>query len=311
MPRFTNRCKFKNLNFTYIKNTRISDKKKSLALSLILATSLVFLLFFIRFWPPSNINKLIESGGGGGVTINFGNTDLGAAPNLQNTDFQKTVNAKIKNTIEQTTEDVITSVNSDVDAETISNKKTTKNTVKKVSVKDVIKTEIKKPLLQKTDDALANLLRNNSKGGNGKSGSATNQGRPNGSISATAYSGGSESGNQNGIGAGNGSGSGNGLGSGNGKGSGNGSGYSLGNRKAISKPAPIYNCNEQGCVVVEITVDRNGQVTAAKAGIKGTTNTANCLLSQAKIAALSTKWEASSSAPDLQIGKIVYNFSLN
>jgi outer membrane biosynthesis protein TonB len=85
----------------------------------------------------------------------------------------------------------------------------------------------------------------------------------------------------------------------------------LGNRKAISKPAPKYTCNEEGKVVVEVSVDRNGKTISAIAGIKGTTNTAKCLLDQAKLAAMNTKWDASSDAPEKQVGKIVYNFNLN
>jgi hypothetical protein len=96
-----------------------------------------------------------------------------------------------------------------------------------------------------------------------------------------------------------------------GSGNGIGGGYSLGNRRAISKPAPKYTCNEEGKVVVEVSVDRNGKTVSAIAGIKGTTNTAKCLLEQAKSAALNTKWDASSDAPEKQVGKIVYNFNLN
>ena len=75
-----------------------------------------------------------------------------------------------------------------------------------------------------------------------------------------------------------GNGSGYGAGSGGGSGNGIGGGYSLGNRRAISKPAPKYTCNEEGKVVVEVSVDRNGKTVSAIEGIKGTTNTAKCLL---------------------------------
>ena len=46
-------------------------------------------------------------------------------------------------------------------------------------------------------------------------------------------------------------------------------------------------------------------------GVKGTTNTAKCLLDQARIAAMNTKWQTSEDAPERQVGKIVYSFSLN
>jgi hypothetical protein len=44
------------------------------------------------------------------------------------------------------------------------------------------------------------------------------------------------------------------------------------------------------------------------AGVQGTTNTAKCLVDQARIAAMSTKWQADSNAPEIQVGKIIYTF---
>ena len=66
-----------------------------------------------------------------------------------------------------------------------------------------------------------------------------------------------------------------------------------------------------GKVVVEITVDKNGNVINAIAGVNGTTNKSACLLNASKIAALGTKWQPDNNAPDKQIGKIEYNFRLN
>lgn len=96
---------------------------------------------------------------------------------------------------------------------------------------------------------------------------------------------------------------------GNGGSGGNGD-YQLGNRKALSRPKPAYNCNEEGLVIVAIEVDRNGKVIKATPGVKGSTNTAACLLTQAKIAAMKTKWQADSKAGSKQIGIIKYRFSL-
>lgn len=88
-------------------------------------------------------------------------------------------------------------------------------------------------------------------------------------------------------------------------------GFSLGNRKVISKPEPKNTCNESGIVVVEVLVDKNGKTIEANAGKKGSTTSASCLLEQAQIAAMNTRWEASSDAPERQVGKISYNFNLN
>lgn len=93
--------------------------------------------------------------------------------------------------------------------------------------------------------------------------------------------------------------------------SGSGTGnYQLGNRKAINKPKPKYICDEEGMVVVQISVDKNGRVISANPGIRGTTNNAKCLLDQAKIAAMNTNWTADGSAPEKQVGKIIFNFKL-
>ena len=174
---------------------------------------------------------------------------------------------------------------------------------------------VKPKVSNTTNDALSSLLKGSNKGGDGDDKTAGNKGKSNGSLSATSYygNGGSGGGTGGGNGTGNGIGNGSGYGAGSGGGSGNGigGGYSLGNRRAISKPAPKYTCNEEGKVVVEVSVDRNGKTVSAIAGIKGTTNTAKCLLEQAKSAALNTKWDASSDAPEKQVGKIVYNFNLN
>ena len=95
-------------------------------------------------------------------------------------------------------------------------------------------------------------------------------------------------------------------------GSGAGGGnYRLGNRQALNKPKPAYNCNEDGNVYVSITVDQNGNVIEAQAGVKGTTTAATCLLESAKEAALKTKFSPDASAPARQIGLIIYNFSLS
>jgi outer membrane biosynthesis protein TonB len=97
---------------------------------------------------------------------------------------------------------------------------------------------------------------------------------------------------------------------GNGGGGGNGD-YQLGNRKPISRPKPAYICDEEGLVVVRIEVDVNGKVIKATPGVKGSTNTAACLMSRAKEAALKTRWQADANAPSKQVGTIKYRFSLS
>lgn len=84
--------------------------------------------------------------------------------------------------------------------------------------------------------------------------------------------------------------------------------YQVGGRKALNKAKFAQDCNEQGIVVVNIEVDRNGKVIKATPGVRGTTNPSRCLLEPAKRAALATKFNSDSNAPVNQIGKIIYSF---
>lgn len=94
-----------------------------------------------------------------------------------------------------------------------------------------------------------------------------------------------------------------------GSGSGGG-GYGLNGRSLVSQGKVQQECNEEGRVVVRITVDRSGKVIQAVPGVKGTTNTAKCLLDPAKETALRHRWNTDSNAPAQQIGFVVVNFKL-
>lgn len=89
-----------------------------------------------------------------------------------------------------------------------------------------------------------------------------------------------------------------------------GAGYGLSGRNLRSSDKFVQQCNEQGTVVVEIEVDRSGNVVKTSPGVKGTTNTAQCLLDAASKTAQSYKWNADSNAPVRQIGFVVVNFKL-
>ncbi len=93
-----------------------------------------------------------------------------------------------------------------------------------------------------------------------------------------------------------------------GGGIGNGN-YALGDRAALTKPKPVYECQEEGKVYVNIKVDRNGKVVYASVG-QGTTNTAECLTKKALQAAYKTKWQPKDGAPIEQKGRIIYDFQI-
>ncbi len=303
-------------------NSSLSDKKKSLIIATILYCILLCILFLIRFWPPSDAElvAMAGGGGGGGVTVNFGDTDFGSGKNFDSKELEVKNITKAATTQETPQEDFISQ---DADADKTDVVITKHEPVKNPKV--IIKPEVAKPVevkktdLKKVDDALANILKGNKKGGDGTSSTSGNQGRANGDINSNGYSGsggsgggtggGNGTGNGTGNGAGSGSGSGGGNGSGNGKG--NGSGYSLAGRKAVTTPKPENNCgNEYGIVVVKITVDKNGNAIDASPGYRGTTNSNSCLMNEAKKVALKTRWEPSPNGTEKQVGTIIYNFGI-
>lgn len=296
------------------------EKRKSLLLTVLIYTLFLLILFFIRFWPPSNTNEalLAGGGGGGGVTINFGDSDFGAGKDFQSEQLD-IKNVKNVASVADPQEDIISGDVAEKDAVVLPKNA---NPVKKITKPKVVidpkpVSETKPKVSKNTNDALASILGGSKKGGDGDDSRSGNKGKTNGSLGSNDYygSGGSGGGKGGGNGTGNGTGTGSGSGSGSGGGSGSGNGggvgYSLGNRKALAKPQPNYTCNEEGRVVVEVTVDQTGKTISAVAGVKGTTNTASCLLQQAKLAAMNTKWQASADAPERQVGKIIYSFSLN
>lgn len=86
-------------------------------------------------------------------------------------------------------------------------------------------------------------------------------------------------------------------------------GYTLSdNRFAVRKVKPKYACEEFGKVIVRVWVNQKGATIKAEAGIRGTTESASCLLKEAKQAAMQTTWTPYFDAPEVQIGQITYNF---
>lgn len=126
--------------------------------------------------------------------------------------------------------------------------------------------------------------------GTGKSQGVTfpggNQGAPTGDPNASNYGpGGSGSGNQ-----------------------GTGVSFSLAGRSGKSLPKPSYTENDEGKIVVRITVDKDGNVTSAEPGVQGTTISNARLQNEARSAALKAKFNKDENAPAFQQGTITYQF---
>ncbi len=141
-------------------------------------------------------------------------------------------------------------------------------------------------IMNRTKNALANSKNaGTSSTGEGVTGGAGNQGDPNGSVDSKVR------------------GTGSGLGD-------KGVSYDLKGRGFQKLPPPRYDYQQEGIVVVEVSVDRSGKVIQANPGVKGSTILDDYLLKVAKEAALQATFDAKPDAPAFQKGTITYNFKL-
>ena len=83
--------------------------------------------------------------------------------------------------------------------------------------------------------------------------------------------------------------------------------YKLDGRKARHLPIPAYKCYGGGDVVVIINVDQAGRVIGAQVNPAGTTGDA-CMKREAVKAAKNSRFSGSETAPNPQVGEIVYRF---
>lgn len=87
--------------------------------------------------------------------------------------------------------------------------------------------------------------------------------------------------------------------------------FSLAGRRLIKSPKIYDTSQKEGRVVVEIIVDKYGNVIKATPGARGTTTTDNHLFKLAKNAAMATKFNPDPDAPEQQKGTITYIFILD
>ena len=252
------------------------DRNRALATTLSVHTVLLIFFFFFGLTyqdPPPEY----------GIPVSFGNSLDGAGDDAAAPEGSEAQSAAAAESAES---DVVTQ--DLVDAPSVSSEKAKED--KKSEVKPEAKPVAEAP---KASKELSNRL--NSKFG-----------RTGGTAGATGSGQGSTSGGGD-QGAPNGSGNGNGTG-----GSGNSGNYQLGNRSALERPKPRYDCEGEGIVVVRVYVDRSGTVTRADGqGQKGSTTSEECLIRRAQEAALKTRWQGDPSALELQVGSIRYSFQRN
>lgn len=263
-----------------MKYLETEEEKKSFAI-----TTIIFVILFVLFLylgltsldpPPEN-----------GIAINFGTTEFGNG-NIQPTEA-------IQSAPKATAVKQATASNDEVLSQEIEEAVVLKEAKKPKPTKEVAKEEVKekpkenpKPS-KNTTDALSSLINGpkstgTAKGGEGNDDVAGDKGSLNGNPYANSYYG-------------------------SGGGSGTGNGWGLNGRRISSRGKEVQKCNEFGTVVVQITVNQNGNVIAAKY-TKGTTNTNPCLIEPALATARKYKWQPDANAPETQIGFITVNFKL-
>jgi TonB family protein len=268
----------------------------SLGISLLIFTLLLlFLIFYVIVTP--NPPFPIAPGGGGGIEFNIGNLIEGTG-NVESDGIGDAVQVVESTevtppTTENSSQDVVTSDNGeDVNI--------TKSETNNTSTSQTVVIPVK-PKVKTAAELLAekfNKTKGNNGGGDGNSGHAGNDGRPDGNPNT----------NGNG-GTGGGDGGGDGPGKGPGKGPGNGGyGFSLAGRSVMTPPTLSKDTKEEGRVVVEITVDKNGKVIKADPNGRGTNTQSAMLKAKARQAALATTFNVSGEFEE-QKGTITIIFS--
>jgi hypothetical protein len=259
--------------------------KAFLATGIILA-ALMAMCYFMVFTPPPKPDE-----GTGGILVNYGTTDAGMGTDYMSVD-QPSVAEKANHTLptkatpapptEQKTQvdnsdkKIVTQNNEDAPAVTTNSKKPS-NTVATQATKTVSKPVVNQNALYK------GKTNNGTGSGDGTTNTPGNQGKPTGSTLTNNY---------------------------NGTGSGNGGSLNLQQRSFVNRPTVTDANRSTGKVVIDIHVDKNGNIIYAEAG-RGTTIVDEGLIERCIQAVKSARVNASENAADTQQGTVVFVFKVN
>ena len=279
-----------------MKYLETKHERNSARITFLISVIVILLLFVVG---PQYLDPPEEYG----VAVNFGTSDFGSGTSplsepkkaVENREIEKTEPSEsTPQTSQPQTEEILTEDN----AEEIAIKRQKEAEAKAKAEMERLERERKEAEEKKRQEEeakrrnLDNLIggvknaKGETKDGEGPDSSGGNKGQLDGNPYAPSYFGGS----------------------GPGKG---GVGYGLGGRGRPTRQIFKQDCNEYGLVVVQIKVNRQGNVISAEPGIKGSTNTHPCLLEPAKKIALSHKWPPDPNAPATQIGFVSINFEVS
>ncbi len=281
--------------------TRSEENKNRIISGII--TSVIFgllLLFLILYQLVTQNPPFPESGGGGGQEFALGMMNVGSG-DIDYGSMGKVTDVVVEK--ETPKEEVVTDENGEnvVLNETKPEIKNNTTVITPVKEKVVVK--------EKTAaEKLAEKFKNNTgKNGGGKGNNDTpgQNGAPDGDPNKNGTGG-----HGNGNGGGDGDGDGPGTGPGKGPGFGGKIGIDLKGRAVVKPPQLPKDTKEEGKVVVEITVDSEGNVIEANPNGRGTTTSSALLKAKAKQAALATKFNIEGKFEE-QRGTITIIFSFN
>ena len=278
-------------------NTAVIDRKdkwKALAGTL-LFHGLILLIFFLIVFTNPDPPMFSDNAG---VEVNFGYSDEGMGDVQPEPDKQLSVTTPQKQQEEVKKEDKEVITQEIEDAPEIIKKETPKKETKKtpVVVEKPKKEEIKQPVVNENA-----LYKPKKKGGEGETGKAGDQGIEEGSLYSKVH------GKNMGTGD-----HGDGTGADGTGGNGDGKGYSfnLGDRSMRVPPRISDQSQEQGKVVIDITVDKEGNVLSANGPGRGSTTSSSNLVRKAKDAAMKSKFSPSPQGVEEQRGTITFVFIL-
>lgn len=277
-------------------------RNRAISATVTLMLFALFILFLILFKLITPNPPFPEMGGGGGQELALGMMNVGN----DDVDFSNLGEATRVETEKPSEEKIVTSEEGE---SVLLNESTPVVKENKMVIKPVDPAPVvKEPVKEKTDAEKARelFLKNKGKtgGGKGDNEEAGQSGDANGKVGATGTGGGGT-----GTGGGDGDGNGSGSGPGNGPGFGGGKiGIDMKGRAVVKPPKLPTDTKEEGKVVVEITVDADGNVIEANPNGRGTTTSSPLLKAKAKQAAMATKFNVDGKFEE-QKGTITIIFS--
>jgi periplasmic protein TonB len=254
-------------------NKAIDSKRKGIIGTIVFHLVLLIIFLFTGITMPDPL----PDEKGLPVQLDLGNVDFGSGEEQPESTEEPEITDPVTEPVESNPSESMEEVETQNEASEISAPKKTEAT----------KVEEKKPVLdERLKKAISNPFQtnnNNDSKGQGDSDQAGDHGKPDGSPNGNSL---------------------------NGDRAGGGISYSLVGRDFKGAPGIKGNFQETGKIVVEIIVDRNGNVVRVSPGARGTTITNAELIKKVVESARKAKFTPKADAPEEQKGTMTFVFSL-